>query len=184
MLSEYSHERWEERGLDLSKERVKRFYLRLLRLDKILTEFKRKASVPNFPTHILALDAMYLQEFGHVEAEYYPAGDLCSRLVVVKHDQDCHKIEQPLPLSEQIEEIRQKQSMCLIYTQTSPLRLDGRFIHELVHHIQFATGLEITEDERVMLNTAKRHINASWIISRFEEFITQAEKTEKRIGRG
>jgi hypothetical protein len=70
--------------------------------------------------------------------------------------------------------------MRIVYAQASPLRFDGRFIHELAHHIQFVKGLEITEDERVMLNTLKEQLNDSWIISRFDEFITQEERTKNR----
>jgi hypothetical protein len=67
MLDEYSHQLWEERKRDLSQERLERFYKRILRLNEILSEFCKKASVPNFPSHILAIDSMYLEECGKVE---------------------------------------------------------------------------------------------------------------------
>ena len=177
MLDEYCYELWEERKRGLSQQRLKGFYRRILRLDKILTEYKRKAKVPNFPSHVLAIDARYVIQFGGAaEAEYYPAGELSSGYVIRNYNNTL----QPVPLPTNVEQIRQKQSMCIVYSQTSPLRLEGRFIHELIHHIQDTAKLEITEDERVMLETAKQYMKDSWIISRFDEFITQDEKTRKK----
>jgi hypothetical protein len=176
LLDHYTHEFWGYRKQNLSQRPLKRFYDRIIRLDKILTEFKRKARLSSFPSHVLAIDAIYLVEGGvRVEAEYYPAGKVVSCFVTEDY-QDGQKIMRTMQLPTYIEEVRQGQSMCTVFTRTAPLRLDGRFIHELIHHIQHTVGLEITENERTMLRTARRYLKDSWIPSRFEKFIAQEEK--------
>jgi hypothetical protein len=51
------------------------------------------------------------------------------------------------------------------------MELDGRFIHELIHHIEHCNLKVTTEDEDRMLQIAKQYIPDSWIPRRFEQYI-------------
>ena len=140
LLSESAHSYESESGHRFSERRLRPFYSRLVRLDRILTEFKKRARVPSYPAHIFAFDALY-EEWGetrHLAGQYIPAFEGNRRLPV------------------NIEEIANHQSAIMIYCQ-APLRvLEHDFIHALIRHIQFSlhvalrTETQADEDEPTM----------------------------------
>jgi hypothetical protein len=149
----------------LPERGLRRFYAQLLRLDRILTEFKRKAQVPYHPGHIFAFDAEY-EEWSktcQVVGQYIPA------------------YEGDRTLAANIEEIAKHQSMITIYCQAPPRVVEHSFIHELIHHIQFSRHVALqsetqpVEDERTMLKIAKEFIPNSWIAKRFEDTLRRQD---------
>jgi len=141
----------------LSQGRLRRFYAQLSRLDRIFTEFKRKAQVPDHPAHIFAFDAAY--------EEWSETRRIGGRYIVAREG------DRALPTN--IEEIANHQCMITICCQAAARVVEHDFIHELIHHIQFSqhVGLQSetqpVEDERTMLKIAKEFIRNSWITSRF-----------------
>jgi hypothetical protein len=146
-----------ELSQQFSQRRLKRFYAQLLRLDRILTEFKKKAQIPDHPKHIFAFDQLCEDEGRHhIVGRYVPA----------------YAGNRGLG---NVEEIANHESTVVIYCQ-QPLRvLEHNFIHELIHHVQFCQHVALLsetkpqEDERSMLKIAKRFIPNSWIVDRFAE---------------
>jgi hypothetical protein len=158
LLSEAHPSDETELSHQFSQRRLKRFYAQLLRLDRILTEFKKKAQVPDHPKHIFAFDALYEHDgTRHIGGRYIPT----------------YEGNRTLPSN--IEEIANHQSTVVIYCQ-APLRvLEHDFIHELIHHVQFSQHAALLsetqpqEDERAMLKVAKQFIPNSWIVDRFAQ---------------
>ena len=167
---------------ELTKERLKRFYKRLLHLDAVFTEFKTHAEISDFPEAILAIDAeCYNDSLGLTQGEYCPAG-YWGHKKWGPYDGPVRTLPDGSwePIHPQnIESVRQGGSMCTVYCSTNLLELDRRFIHELLHHVRYSHGLESYwngcphPSELRMLKTTKTYLNKSWIPKRFEDAMKQ-----------
>jgi hypothetical protein len=161
---------------DISRERLLKFYKKLLRLERILTEFKQHTRLRRFPC-VCAIDASGEQaewragtsrgreEYGGV---YIASGPQGRRTIDFR-----------------LEKLRERKSVVMIYCQSRDM--EPLFIHELIHHLQFCyqpQGEKKTEDDLKMLKTAKRYIENSWITKRYDQYLKRGNETfvTKRTG--
>jgi len=157
LLDEYTHQLWDSRR-DLTKRKLRTFFAMIQRLDNIYSEFKAQSHLPTYPKNIIIVMAESLvQEFTDGTVEHW-VGEYLPK------EYDAFKCLENYGIRLEAHDIH-------IYARKRSLTVEGIFIHELIHHLMNVEGLGRTEDERKMLEVAKKYLPNSWIIKRFEEYV-------------
>jgi len=168
LLDEYTHQSWDYRS-NLTKQKLRAFYNAVKELDRIYSEFKARTRLPTYPKNIVVVKAGNLiREFTNGTREYWVGEYFPEQHSYFKRLEDYG--------------VRSGAHDISIYAEKNSLIVQGIFIHELIHHLMNIEGMERAEDPLKMLAIAKKHMPASWLATKFEEY-TRAVIERKRINK-